>query len=74
MVRDVLEDAERAGRGGEEVVREAGRPQGMRKGLLVPFAHEVAEQLIVQVALHVEEGCQQQPLPHPACHVAHNAG
>ena len=40
----------------------------MTKGLFVSLAHEVAEQFIVQVALHIEEGCQHQTFPHPAHH------
>ena len=64
--KQVRGDAEAADRGGEEVVVQPGRPQRMCKGLLVPLAHEIAEQLIVQVALHVEKGCEQKPFPYPA--------
>lgn len=38
----------------------------MCKGLLIALAHKVAEELIVQVALHVEEGRQYKPFPHSA--------
>lgn len=54
----LLGDANRSNRRLQQVIVEASSAQGMCKGLLVAFAHEVAEELVVQVALHVEESCQ----------------
>lgn len=62
------DDAQAAYRGGQQVIVQPGCSQSMAERLLVSLAHVVAEQLIIQVALHIEEGCQQQPFPNPACH------
>ena len=58
--------AHRADRRGHHAVGAAGGGQGVGEGLLVPLADEAGEQLVVQVALHVEEGGQHQRLPRPA--------
>ena len=53
--------------GVDEVVGGASGAEGVREGLFVALAHEVGEELVVQVGLHVEIGRQQQRRPHPAC-------
>lgn len=64
--KGVLVDAHAAYWDADDVKGQACYRKAQSKGLLVPFAHEVAQQLVVQPALQVQEGSQHQSLPHPS--------